>query len=437
MARRESFYDRAKWNPSSDAINAGQTYRLGQLTQRREQATLADMADKQRREEVMRKAYQYATDGRGQTSEPALYDYLSRENQRDLIPGIREKYDAGRAGAEEQQYKRTRDASADALKASKESREVSKSGMEAEDSRLKMNNEKMKAVSARFSTLVDKPDFSSEDVVRSTKQLYDEGVIDEAMARGLIDGMPDNKEDGHRYVKGIARQSLPEDKRWEAMNPKSTEPTEYQRMQDATTRRGQDMSRATAGDKIRDKASQPPKPVKLSANAEKSIEKTRDIAQSARQMKQLVARARGLNKDAYSGWFPESRAKLVASMTGESKNANATIAMKNLLDDKAMTELKDKFPGATTNVELDLNMMNQGFSAPNDEAREAILKRLEDQLDARIKFSDSKLAAHFKGTFYTEGLDPAEEPPGGAGKAPAGDKEARINELLKMLGTAK
>lgn len=426
MVYQDAFMKNANWRPSSDGARDAQAYRDQRLVERERRFKLGQLAQEQAREQALREAYNASTDAGGKLNEQALYRQLKQMGLSEAIIPVREKYESAYAAAQDKKYKRAQD-KAEAqrkqretqVKVDKETREGKKF---ARDDARAQEQSKYAQVAARVGSLAQVPGVDRDTAVVAIKQMLDEGTLDERTGQRLIQGIPRDPRALAPYLRSLSLQAMDADKRFKAQAP--DEPTAWQKMQDATERykvdkrTGADLDKARLKAEADAKKASAPKEMKLSSNAEKAIEKADETIQRGASISGMLGRALELNKKAYAGWGANARAKVVGSLSDDSENANATLELENILNQKALMELKDLFVGATTNVELEVNQHLQGLRSPNPQVREKILARLKELVDERVEFNRSKRARISQGTYYTEVPEgpPGDQPPGQGGR---------------------
>lgn len=431
-----SIYQNQNYGSSgADRMRRVQDYRSAQLDERDKRFKLGQLAQEQAREQALREAYNASTDAGGKLNEQALFRQLKQMGLSEAIIPVREKYESAYTAAQDKKYKRTQDeAEAERkrretqAKVDKEAREGKK--WQIEESNLKEQS-KYAQVAARVGSLAQVPGVNRDTAVVAIKQMLDEGTLDERTGQRLIQGIPQDPRALAPYLRSLSLQAMDADKRFKAQTP--DEPTAWQKMQDSTkrymvdTRTKADLDKARLKAEADAKKAGAPKPLKLSSNAEKAIEKADESTQRGKSISGMLGRALELNENAYAGWGANARAHVVGSLPGESKNANATLELENILNQKALMELKDLFAGATTNIELEVNQHLQGLKSPNPQVRKQILERLKVLVDERVAFNESKRARISQGTYYNEVPD----------EAPADLNNASTDQLLEMWKQAK
>lgn len=165
-------------------------------------------------------------------------------------------------------------------------------------------------------------------------------------------------------------------------------------------------------------------------DSDKSVESAASVRNSLQQ-------AMDLNKDAYSGASAEARAWIDRNLLpGEQKRGTATTEYKNIIDNQAVANLKNVFPGAISNDERKAFSELQASVNKSPEEREAILKRAIAASESVAAKEAARTQAMRRGDYFNPGAGPAGGAPAAPrAAAPAADvKSLSDDDLLKMLG---
>lgn len=152
--------------------------------------------------------------------------------------------------------------------------------------------------------------------------------------------------------------------------------------------------------------------------------------ETATSVRNNLQQALELNKDAYAGASAEARAWVDRNLLpGEQKRGTATTEYKNIIDNQAVANLKNVFPGSISNDERKAFSELQASVNKSPEEREAILKRAIAASESVAAKEAARTQAMRRGDYFNPGSGPA------APRAPAADlKSVSDDDLLKMLG---
>jgi len=164
----------------------------------------------------------------------------------------------------------------------------------------------------------------------------------------------------------------------------------------------------------------------LSATAQKELFEADDAVQNGMGAISSLQKALELNKDAYSGVGAATRATIVSNLPGQSKGADATIAMENIIKDQALTSMKSIFGGNPTEGERAILLDLQASASKTPKQREEILGRAMQAAQRRLSFNQQKADALRSGTYMSDGVTPSAAPPQTAPKRLKFDAQGNI-----------
>lgn len=144
----------------------------------------------------------------------------------------------------------------------------------------------------------------------------------------------------------------------------------------------------------------------LSATAQKELFEADDAVQNGMGAISSLQKAMELNDKAYSGFGASTRATLRSNLPGTSKEADATIAMENIIKDQALTSMKSIFGGNPTEGERAILLDLQASASKTPEQRKEILTRATQAAQRRLEFNKQKADALRGGTYMSEGGAP-------------------------------
>ena len=144
----------------------------------------------------------------------------------------------------------------------------------------------------------------------------------------------------------------------------------------------------------------------LSATAQKELFEADDAVQNGMGAISSLQKAMELNDKAYSGFGASTRATLRSNLPGTSKEADATIAMENIIKDQALTSMKSIFGGNPTEGERAILLDLQASASKTPEQRKEILTRATQAAQRRLDFNKQKADALRGGTYMSEGGAP-------------------------------
>jgi hypothetical protein len=148
----------------------------------------------------------------------------------------------------------------------------------------------------------------------------------------------------------------------------------------------------------------------LSATAQKELFEADDAVQNGMGAISSLQKALELNKDAYSGVGAATRATIVSNLPGQSKGADATIAMENIIKDQALTSMKSIFGGNPTEGERAILLDLQASASKTPKQREEILGRAMQAAQRRLDFNKQKADNLRGGSYMSEGGAPKAPP---------------------------
>lgn len=156
----------------------------------------------------------------------------------------------------------------------------------------------------------------------------------------------------------------------------------------------------------------------LSPTAQKELFEADDAVVSSQNAIGLLNQALDLNKEAYFGPTAKLRAQGVSLLPGESKGANASINLDNLMTGQALETLRATFGGMPTEGERKVLLEMQASLDKTPSQREEILKRAINLAQRRIQVNQEKAKSLRGGTYFKESpvpVDPS-QPSGGSGR---------------------
>lgn len=434
MARQDRYSGYDYGEIGGESANRAEAALTARQARRASRYNLAQLADQEQRAAMLEQAYRDSTDEAGQLDEQSLYKNLAKSGQAGVIPKVRETYDTARTTKDTTAYNRDAAADEQQRKNTQTNVEVDREAREAKKDETTRRSDQLKLVSGRLAGLVDAPDLNHDTVKLAVKGLLDEGSIDEPTGQRLIQGAPQDPAQIRRYVRNLSMEAMDAGKRWDVMNPKSDEPTAYQKMQDDTTRRGQDFSRQTAKDTLAAKATSAKNPKSMTATAQKELFTADRQIQAGNNVVGSLQEALKLNDSAYESYGAKIRAE-ATSFLGGSKGADATIDLDNIMTGQALESLKTTFGGQPTEGERKILLDMQASVSKTAAQRKPILERAAASAKRRIAFETAKAKALRDGTYFTSEwqYDDDWNPPGDD-KPPEGDLSVYSpDQLLKML----
>lgn len=151
------------------------------------------------------------------------------------------------------------------------------------------------------------------------------------------------------------------------------------------------------------KLSQP----QLSATEQKELFESDDMVQAAQNIQTALKQANDLNKSAYSGYFSKSRAVARSNLPGESEQANATIALDNIMTGQALESLKTLFGAMPTEGERKILLEMQASVEKTPAQRQEIINRAMTMAKRREQLSADKAEKLRSGEYRKPGGAPA------------------------------
>ncbi len=151
-------------------------------------------------------------------------------------------------------------------------------------------------------------------------------------------------------------------------------------------------------------AVRPAKQGPMSVTMQKELLESDDVAQSSKAIISTLQQAKDINKDAYSGYGAKARAVLASNMPWNSKGADATINLDNMMTGQALESLKSVFGGMPTEGERKILLEMQASADKTPAQRQAIMDRAEAAAARRGTFATRKAQAIRNGTYLTDGV---------------------------------
>jgi hypothetical protein len=133
--------------------------------------------------------------------------------------------------------------------------------------------------------------------------------------------------------------------------------------------------------------------------------KADDSARAGKSVISTLNEALKLNNDAYSGYGANTRATLVSNLPFESKSANATVKLDNMLKGQALDSMKAIFGSNPTEGERTILLEIQASPDKTPAQRQDIMERAKEAAASRIKFNEEKAKAIRSGTYLNEPLN--------------------------------
>lgn len=161
------------------------------------------------------------------------------------------------------------------------------------------------------------------------------------------------------------------------------------------------------------------KPGALSATAQKELFEADDTVQAAQNVKAILGEAAKINDEAYSGYMAKPRAYLRSNLPFESKGADATIQLDNMMTGQALESLKLIFGGMPTEGERKILLEMQASADKTPGQRKDIINRAMKAAERREASSVNKAKALRAGTYFSEN---PQDQPASAPVKPAGAK---------------
>ena len=158
----------------------------------------------------------------------------------------------------------------------------------------------------------------------------------------------------------------------------------------------------------------PAKQGPMSVTLQKELLESDDVGQASKAIISTLTQAKKINSDAYSGYGAKARAVLRSNLPFDSKDADATINLDNMMTGQALESLKVVFGGMPTEGERKILLDMQASADKTPKQREAIMDRAIDAAERRGGFATRKAQAIRGGTYLTDGV-----PEGKADKPPA------------------
>lgn len=172
----------------------------------------------------------------------------------------------------------------------------------------------------------------------------------------------------------------------------------------------------------------------MSATLQKELLESDDTVQAAKNTVLMLESAKKLNKEAYSGYFAKGRATLASNLPGESKGADATIEIDNLMTGQGLESLKSIFGAAPTEGERKILMEMQASVDKTPAQREAIMDRAISAAKRRSKYASDKAGSIRSGKYLTDGAevvaDVGTEQIGGL----SSEEQAELDRLRAQFG---
>jgi hypothetical protein len=151
----------------------------------------------------------------------------------------------------------------------------------------------------------------------------------------------------------------------------------------------------------------------MSVALQKELMETDDLVNSSKNVIGSIDQALKINKDAYSGYGATTRATAMSNIpfVGGTKNADATIALDNIVTGGALENLKAIFGGNPTEGERKILLDIQASPNKTPTQREEIFGRARAGIERRQKYNMQKSAAIRNGTYLTDGVPDAAQAP--------------------------
>lgn len=177
----------------------------------------------------------------------------------------------------------------------------------------------------------------------------------------------------------------------------------------------------------------------LSGQEKEAILGSDKSVESATSVKSNLQQALDLNKDAYSGASAEARAWIDRNLLpGEQKRGTATTEYKNIIDNQAVANLKNVFPGSISNDERKAFSELQASVNKSPEEREAILQRAIAASESVAAKEAARANMMRQGSYFNPNSGPAAAPqtaPRASAAAPPAHVQSMSNDdLLRALG---
>ena len=165
-------------------------------------------------------------------------------------------------------------------------------------------------------------------------------------------------------------------------------------------------------------AVRPAKQGPMSVTLQKELLESDDVAQSSKAIIGTLQQAKQINNEAYSGYGAKARATLASNMPWQSKGADATINLDNMMTGQGLDQMKTIFGAAPTEGERKILMDMQASADKTPEQRTAIMDRAIAAAQRRGEFAKQKAKAIRGGTYLTDGIPESAPatPPKPAGK---------------------
>jgi hypothetical protein len=159
----------------------------------------------------------------------------------------------------------------------------------------------------------------------------------------------------------------------------------------------------------------------MSVTLQKELIEADDAVRSGAEVTRTLQSALKINNDAYSGYGAKTRAVVRSNLPFQSKEANATIDLDNMMTGQALESLKLVFGGMPTEGERKILLDMQASADKTPAQRKAIIDRAIAATQRRQQFAKAKAEAIRKGTYLTEGAaQPESDKPANTGGVPAG-----------------
>ena len=154
-------------------------------------------------------------------------------------------------------------------------------------------------------------------------------------------------------------------------------------------------------------AVRPAKQGPMSVTLQKELLESDDVAQSSKAIIGTLQQAKQINNEAYSGYGAKARATLASNMPWQSKGADATINLDNMMTGQGLDQMKTIFGAAPTEGERKILMDMQASADKTPQQREAIMDRAIEAANRRGAFANRKAQAIRNGTYLTDGIPDA------------------------------
>lgn len=133
--------------------------------------------------------------------------------------------------------------------------------------------------------------------------------------------------------------------------------------------------------------------------------KADDAARAGKSVIKTLDEALKLNNNAYSGVGAKTRAVVMSNLPFESKAADATINLDNMLTGQALDSMKAIFGSNPTEGERQILLSMQASADKTPKQRQDIMERAKAAASSRIAFNEDKAKAIRAGTYLNEPIN--------------------------------